>query len=363
MTATATPITPKRSKLESIPRPADVESREREILAALDKLFGVFDSWQADPKAPDVPTRDFELALLNAYEVCENGDIPGSCREICVVSMPRLKHEWNLYEGGERRGDGNPLPRFWAAFEALTMSRKGAKPFVPTIPPPVKELLDVQEVTPEQVAYHIWGRNRKGPFVQDNGTPDHVKLRKEADNPGSVIPDGWIPPWEEARRDAWNSITSRRIVAIGVANQDEIDHVDPTPVEDHLRNGQSPSVIAKIKKISVDEVLKVAKEKGIAIPGEPVKPTTTPAVTQTAKPEDSKPATPPETKSNMNDLLGDDHNALSHNGLSGSGLSDRIISMVSREMGVPEIVAELKGEGVSVSTRQVQEIIRKAGGA
>lgn len=349
-----------------------IEPRRNEILEAIDLLVDVFEKWQSDPSGPNVPTERFETALLYAAEVCSTGDMPATCREICMVTMPRLKEEWDQYVAGQRRSNDTPYPRFWAAFDALVISRKGAKPYKINIPPPVKQLLDVDKVSPEQIAWHIWGNNKKGPFVREDGIPDYALLRKEADNPGSVIKDGWVPPWEQERFNTWNNSTDRLITASNTLKEDAPDYTDPTPIIDLLRQGQLPAAIARMKKMQIDDVLSAAEKLGFKFPGNTP---ATPAEKMVETPPTSlNPPTPPingGSQSPLSELLCDDPNPgqTLQSPVAGKPASaitpelrDKIVSLVSEDNGVPEITAALRKDGINVTQKQVQEVIAKAGG-
>lgn len=357
--------------LVSTPPAATAEQRRNDILDSVNFLIEVFERWQNDPSSPNVPTEQFEKALLNAAEVCDNGDTPAPCRELCMVAMPRLKEEWDQYVEGNRRRNGTPLPRFWAAFEAVAKARQAAKPHKIVIPPPVKQLLDVEKVSPEQIAWHIYGNNKKGPFVRENGSVDYLLLRKEADQPGSVIPDGWIPPWEQERYEEWMKCTTRLIASSDSLKEDQPDYVDPTPIEDMLRQGQMPAAIARVKRIAVDDVIRAANELGIPVPGMPATPATPPVVNPVAGPS----ATETDQQSAMSAILSDE-NPVTQDSATPAGtatvkqskvteitpeLRDKIISLASNNNGVAEIAKILRDEGIAITQKQVQEAINKAG--
>lgn len=353
--------------LISNPPIATAESRRNEILDAIDLLIDSFDKWQADPSAGNLPTERFERALLFAAEVCESGDTPASCRELCMVTMPRLKEEWDQYVNGVRRPNHTPVPRFWAAFQALVESRKESKPYKIQIPPPVKQLLDIEKVPPEQIAWHIYGSNRQGPFIKENGSIDYALLRKEADQPGSVIPDGWVPPWEQARYDEWMNSKVRLIEASNAMSEDQPDYTDPTPIDDLLRQGQLPSVIAKIKKMKVEDVIAAAEKFGIPVPGAAP---STPAITpKSAEMDDSLQPNSVGQSDVMSAILEGGETTTTSNADQRPAatkpveitpeLRDRIVSLVSNENGVPEITEILRKDGIHVSQRQVQSVINK----
>ena len=229
------------------------------ILGAVDYLISVHDEWESDPTAPDVPTAAFEEALIAIEKSCE-GDIPLRCREV-HTAVQRLVFEWNEYAGGVRNRN-KPVPRFWGAFRSLLNARQGAVLRPMRRPEPVSALL-AQKVSYQQIAFHIWGCRGQGPLVNHAGQPDIAKIHEEADKPGSVIPPEWHHPDEMARHQHAVAQSVQRIESVQRLEQENDFTVDPASIEDLLAEGQFPNVIARVKRVSVEEVYQIAKLKGI----------------------------------------------------------------------------------------------------
>lgn len=236
--------------------------REQEILQAVDHMLREHDAWESDPLAPAVPSESIEKAILWAVDICTHGDIPARCRDLCVVAMPRLGFEWDSYadpEQSNRRSDGTPTARFWAAFQAVIAARHGSEPFSPKRPQPVAELLQ-QGVSYEQIANHIYGYRGRGPFVRENGLVDIQSIKKEAATPGSVIPADWLHPLEAQRMRDWESSVEHRLSVAKAREESQAETaVDARSIEDFLLQGAAPDIIAKVKGVTIDEVQAVVR--------------------------------------------------------------------------------------------------------
>lgn len=230
-------------------------SRTQEILEAVDHLIQVHDDWESDPQTPEVPTQEFEQAVLHAASVCD-GDVPAPCREL-VDTVSRLHLEWDKYADGQMRPDHRPVGSFWAAFREMLHAREGARPVVPVKPEPVSVLLK-QKVPYRQIAYHIYGDGKSGPLVGEDGQPDLGKIHQEADKPGSVIPADWLHPDHIERMERQRSEFERRLKAVSKSAEDFEE--DPATIEDLLREGQYPAVVAKVKGVPINDVMEAVKK-------------------------------------------------------------------------------------------------------
>ena len=229
--------------------------RTGEILGAVDTLIQVHDEWENDPQAPDVPSEKLEAAIEDVIAIVDSGDIPETCREL-TTAIGRVSIEWEKYrEGIERLPDGRPVGRFWGAMAAVFEARKGASPFIPKRPEPVSELLR-QNVSHRQIALHIYGDGKTGPFVDKSGQPDIRLINQESAKPGSVIPDDWVHPRELELLRKYEETSRRQLQAIH-DRQNEGDGVDPATIEELLREGAYPAQVARAKRVPIQDVLAV----------------------------------------------------------------------------------------------------------
>lgn len=315
--------------------------RQSVILEAVDHMLRVHDAWEADPKAPDVPSQALEDAILQAIDTCEHGDIPAQCRELCTVAMPRLRFEWDQYATEDaRRQDGSPTARFWAAFKAVISARKGAVPFVPKRVEPVRELIR-QQVGYDQIARHIYGYRGEGPFLRADGSIDIDAILREADKPGSVVPADWMHPLEAQRKRDFEQTSEFRLTTATARENGDNEpktSVDRATIEDFLLQGAMPHVIANVKAVPLSEVLAVQSRmlsEGKLKPegAEEAAPTPEAAAPTTSGGEG--PVEPSQTF---------DAQAF-------------IAEHASGGCGVPDIVAGLKENGVKMTAKQVQKVI------
>lgn len=235
---------------------------EQQIIAAADNMIAVHDEWERDEKAPIQPTAAFEEALVKLAETC-NGDIPSRCREL-ATAVSRLTEEWNQYARGEWDRRGCPLPRFWGAFRNFLTARSGATIRPIRRPEPVAALLE-QKVSYQQIAFHIWGHDGKGPFINEAGQPDIDRIRQAADGTYKGHLD-WIHPSELSRNISDTVASKNRIEnVLRLEHEDEQITEDKSSIEDLLREGQFASVIAQVKHCTIEEVYRVGQAKGLTV--------------------------------------------------------------------------------------------------
>ncbi len=325
-------------------------TRTDEILQAVDQLLAVHDAWEADETAPVQPTEAFENAIIAAIETGDNGDIPAQCREVCQA-LARLRVEWDAYATGlARTADLRPVGRFWGAFRNLINCRAGATPHVPKQPEPVYLLLE-QRVSDYQIAFHIWGHGGKGPFVTPSGQPDTQKIREEAKEPGKYTAN-WVHPEELRRAQHQQGELKRRLSA--VSTREEVPQtIEKASVEEMLREGQYPDVIAKVKNVSLEDVLSAARRAGIT-PSErpnlasmraPQEPGSSPQAERAASPDDA-------TIDDDEDELDDDEPSQS--------VEEVILELNDGTRGNAEIKAALAERGFDVTVQKISAVIREA---
>lgn len=235
-----------------------MSDRKTAILRSVDTMIAEHDAWANDPHSPEQPTERMELAIDAAILECSSGDVPSDCRQL-VGAMSALSVRWDDYRAGSWDGRQRPLPDFWRTFQGVMSARKGANKREYRRPEPVAELIR-QKVGYEQIARFIYGDGQKGPFLQDGRIRVDLIL-KEAEKPGSVIPEDWIHP-DEIRREAEElKALNGRLNAL--QSRDEKRTEDPATVEELLRQGAFPEQVARVKGVSLEEVRSIAAQCGI----------------------------------------------------------------------------------------------------
>lgn len=334
-------------------------SRTGEILEAVDLLIQVHDDWESDPKAPDVPTAKFEEAVLACVEVCNLGDTPSKCREL-VDAVSRMGVEWEKYAGGEMGPGHRPRGSFWGAMRAVFHAREGAAPLQHQPIEPVSLLLK-QGVSQQQIALHIYGDGKTGPLVGPNGQPDATKILQEADNPGSVIPKGWVHPREDERISAHRERLKHRLAA--AERHEDLDRQteDPATVEELLREGAFPQQVARVKNVPLDEVLQVAEKlraEGVKVNEPPNLSSMRAPHEPQLTPEQDKGLQPKQPSGDAFDFGADDPES----GESAPDI-DTLIQLVHEEhpdLGAGELVSILADQHeTEVSVQKVAGVLRK----
>lgn len=248
-------------------------SRENEIRSALKTMVDAKHRWalSEDRFFPDW----LENAISAALNIALNGDVPAACIKIHAACV-RLADAWGsiIMEGeGLDQKTGIPGRQFWALFEAVEVQLKNSSNARVRHLTPVKQLLEdfkndggrkwmyiareygYLDKTGEE---HVW----KGPFFTNGNVNQHA-IEQEAANPGSIVPAGWHPQDESERlrkHIVADSSSALSRIRQHLKSQGKIKDTpeDPATIEELLRQGQFVSVIARVKKVSEEEVRAVA---------------------------------------------------------------------------------------------------------
>ena len=335
-----------------------VATRTDEILSAVDSLFKVHDAWEADDSSPVQPSEAFESAIIEAVAVADKGDTPAQCRELCV-SLARLGLEWNDYaKGTKRTRDHRPIGSFWGAYRNVVTCRAGASTYEPKQPEPVFMLLE-QKGPYHQIALHIWGHKGQGPFVTAAGQPDIAKIHEEGKEPGKYTKH-WTHPEQLALAAGRKSELSRRLNAATAREGADTPTVEKASVEEMLREGQYPDVIANVKGVTLDDVLSSAKRLGV-VPNE------RPNLASLRAPQEpgifgasDTASQPTGVKESLESDAGDDGEDEDQDSEADDGpsIAEQIVSLNDGVRGKPEILAEMKSRGHDVTFKQIGYALR-----
>lgn len=260
---------------------ADV--RLGQMTASVDRLRRSHERWSEDPQSTPIPDDRLVEDINTCIVICTTGDCPAKGRQL-ADAVSRFEFEWKRYDSLERvSADGTPLDVLWAAYRAVLVARQGA------IEPKLRELESVHQLlndpvnplTPLQIA-KLYGRRSgredaagvaiwEGPFFGADGDVLHNEILKQAKAEASgsdkdrVIPKDWIHPDEIERVDGERLELERCLSRLEQAEEDaeSVPYVDPARVEDLLRQGQVFATIAKVKRVSLEDVRKIANDLGI----------------------------------------------------------------------------------------------------
>lgn len=258
---------------------AEATSRETEIKSSLKTMIDARRRWsQSDDNFFPAWLEDAISAALN---MVLNGDVPLSCIKVHAACV-RLADSWGLIvtEGeGLDQKTGIPGRPFWVLFDAVEALMKNMEVSKNRHLRPVKELLEEYKNDggrkwlyiardygwlDKSGEDHVW----KGPFFK-NGNVDQYSIEKEAREPGSVVPAGWHPE-DENEKNRKNVIADSGSALARIRqhlkSQGKVQDTpeDPATIEELLRQGQFVSVIARVKKVSEEEVRAVADRMKIA---------------------------------------------------------------------------------------------------
>lgn len=242
-----------------------MNERVREITNAVDDCLNRITHWCEDDGGPGVMPDTVVLSIEHAALTASSGDIPQCCQEL-VMACSQLQVESQRYanqeHGAWRPENGSPGPQFWNAVKKVTEKRRGAEMPMYDILEPVC-VLRKQGVDDTQIAVHIYGNGRgEGPFMRKNGQIDYVKLNQEAEKPGSVLGENWVPPWKMRQVEERKKGLATQLLAFDHLETGQ-HYEDPGTVESMLMDGCYIQQIMAGKNVSRSEVLRAAEEIGI----------------------------------------------------------------------------------------------------
>ena len=252
-------------------------NRTDQIMTATDTLIRAHQHWQ-DSDQPAFSS-DLEEAISAAISVVmHGGDFPAECVRL-VQPFVHFGEAWlGVLDGRGIDADGLPTSAFWAAFESVKETHKqiraaGAKA---TQLEPVAELLEQFDAKDPRryewvaKAYSVQQPDGtfEGPFFDEFGTVLTALIKQEAANPGSVVKDSSALTETAARQRSADESQGRLAeLSQKYRNQADEEPEDPATIEQLLKMGQYPDVIARSKRVSLDTVLSEADRLGI-IPGD-----------------------------------------------------------------------------------------------
>lgn len=259
--------------------PSPAVDRETEIKSAIKTMLDARRKW-AQSEDQFFPAW-LEDAISAALNMVLNGDVPLACINVHAACV-RLADAWGLIvtEGeGLDQKTGIPGRQFWVLFDSVESLSKSMEVAKHRHLRPVKELLEEYKNDGGRKWLYIardygWLDKTgdeltwKGPFFK-NGNVDQYAIEKEAREPGSVVPAGWHPE-DENEKNRKNIIedsgSALARIRQHLKSQGKVQDTpeDPATIEELLRQGQFVSVIARVKKVSEEEVREVADRMKIA---------------------------------------------------------------------------------------------------
>ena len=249
--------------------------RTQEIRDAVRTMLDVIQEW--NDSDVEYFTERVETAVSASLNVILNGDVPAESLAVFakVVTLGEIWARVLDGEDGMVGRDGTPARPFWdslnelrEAFERVEVQAIGGIE-------PVADLLAQMKDYPhkyDQIA-RMYGRydaerdRWTGPFWAANGTPAIQLIEQEGKNPGSVVPPGYNPLSEQQKETRAVGLTALAKVRQQLAEAGRGKPVDKdrATVEQLLREGQFPDVIASVKGVSEKAVRATAAQLGIVI--------------------------------------------------------------------------------------------------
>lgn len=327
-------------------------TRSEEILNAVREALRQLDNWMLNlhPSDSKMFPKNVILSIQNAVLVCQTGDIPVDMQQLAVIAMPKLGEELEQYlrkADGSIQPNGTAGPAFWkAAKDCVGILHHADTVCVEQIES-VQALID-QKVTREQIARSIYGVRGVGPFMLPGDRVNYALLDQEAKNPGSVIPKDWVHPSKMSAVKQRQAELKSKEAAYERLQMGPRRYEDPSTVEEMLMAGAFVQQIEKGKNVTREHVLEVAAKIGVNPVDGPEfrRPISLVKQTHTEPPEihsGSTPAPNLDSAPSAND----------------QGVYDSIVAVFEGNptFGTPEIIAQLKEEGLTVSRQKVASVL------
>jgi hypothetical protein len=248
-----------------------VVDRTTEILGTVDRLASEWDKWADDPMTPaieeDSPLED---AIQVCVQTCDSGDVPSQCREL-VDAVSRFALEHDKYRDGDFDPQTmSPWRKHAVAYSGILRARAGAAGPQKTIVESVRLLRD-QKVSDRQIAV-IYGSRAPGkwvgPFFGPNEQVLSHLISQEAENPGSVITADFIHPKDIAAQQLAEKNLSARLNRLQrQADEDKPRTFTDSDVLAYLNEGAFAHQAARVYKLRIEEIHRIARDGGLTLPG------------------------------------------------------------------------------------------------
>ncbi|HWA99417.1 MAG TPA: hypothetical protein VG713_13035 [Pirellulales bacterium] len=241
-----------------------IEGRGQYLLAVVDNLLKVRNEWIEGEGARLDENEPLWQAIEETIEAFGEGAVPANCRKIESIVVRELKPAWSDWKNhrfGRSRNPVHELPGngVWKTIEAIEDGRQEAKARKFPKPESVAELKS-QKVSDAQIC-RIWG------WVDSDGRPDFDKLREEIEEPGKHTSNYVHPMEQRAKQQA--AAEQKRLAEFRSRQRNKLRTLtqpSKETTEDLIRQGVSASQIAKLRKITVDEVYAEADALGLPRP-------------------------------------------------------------------------------------------------
>lgn len=241
---------------------ADTGTRQDHLFLLLENLLAEHTAWAESEDSELHPSDGFYKAVEETIEIFGDGDIPGKLREV-ERSIRDLATEWaEFIDRVDQTNDPKALPnsKFWKLVDTIRVQREVAAPSKRFRLETIAELV-AQKVPNAQIC-KIYG------WVDAGGRPEVWKLQEEISTPGTHVGPDFVPPHERKRlaqearqKEIIRTIQARIDRRVKTANEPAHE-----PIETLARQGVFVRQIAKMKKMTVPEVLSELKGLGIEPP-------------------------------------------------------------------------------------------------
>lgn len=259
---------------------SEINDRAKTIIEAVGNLMRSWDAWSADNSVQAIkPSSRLAAALDVSVTTCCYGDVPESCRNICMA-MEEIRVAYENYQNGEFQPKTlEPLPVFYNAMRKLNerIAKVDLKTSHRTVIESVQELrrqgLNDEQIAKAYGAFSDRHNRWAGPFFDGAGRVRNDMIEAELKTPKSVISDDFEHPADALRAAEIVEIQKdrqKRFDELEDANKSErSEQVRPKPTKqqviDYLREGGFPHQLQHDYTITTEEINEIAIEAGIAV--------------------------------------------------------------------------------------------------
>lgn len=221
--------------------------------------------WRGQPRK--AVSQEIQAAAIALFDLVATPDVEPAAQAL-VLAIDEFEASFTRWaqDCNRRPEDTDPHggPNLWNAYHAV---KSALKPPVYPRPEPIAALANLQKVNHLQIA-KIYG------WYDEAGRPDVVKVEEEIQTPGTHYdPKTWVHPSRRRHEAQVAELWKERIAKLGPAKprREALARPErqpaPESLEDLILAGVNSVQIAKMKKITVEEVRQRAGELGVPLDG------------------------------------------------------------------------------------------------